>query len=268
MHLYNNLRFEALKQFKSLGGTHVFLVSLLSTSYNVKPVRGDDFRQIFDFHIETVKKANEIVKAYAIIGVHPAEITIIGKRLGFERAAEIMKHALDIAGKYVEEGKAVAIKSGRPHYVVPSHVWRLSNEVLMHAFEVAKDIGCAIQLHTESFTVKGMNEIRAIADRVGLKANRIVKHFSPPAVKEFIEIGMFPSVIASGDNVIAAAGQSSRFVVETDYIDDRKKPGSVLGPKTVPRKIKELLNAGFDEDVVYKICVENPKKIYGVEIEV
>ncbi len=266
MHLYNHLRLKALEQFKNAGGTHVFLVSLLSKHYNVRPTKGEDFKKIFDAHISLVNKANKIVRAFAVLGVHPAEITIIGGRVGFKRAAEIMKETLEIAGKYVEEGKAVAIKSGRPHYKVPKEVWDLSNEVMMHAFEVAKDVGCAVQLHTESYTLEGIKEIAEMADKVGLKREKVVKHFSPPKIKEFEEVGIFPSVICLNDYALEAAKQGDRFMLETDYIDDKSRPGAVLGPKTVPRKVKELLKHGFDEDFIYKICVENVEKVYGVEM--
>ncbi len=266
MHLYNHLRLKALEQFKNAGGTHVFLVSLLSKHYNVRPTKGEDFKKIFDAHISLVNKANKIVRAFAVLSVHPAEITIIGGRLGFKRAAEIMKEALEIAGKYVEEGMAVAIKSGRPHYKVPKDVWELSNEVMMHAFEVAKDVGCAVQLHTESYTFEGIKEIAEMADRVGLKREKVVKHFSPPKIKEFEEVGIFPSVICLNDYALEAAKQGDRFMLETDYIDDKSRPGAVLGPKTVPRKVKELLKNGFDEDFIYKICVENVERVYCVEM--
>ncbi len=266
MHLYNYLKLKALEQFKNAGGTHVFLVSLLSKHYNVKPTKGEDFKKIFDAHISLVNKANKIVRAFAVLAVHPAEITIIGGRLGYRRAAEIMKEALELAGKYVEDGKAVAIKSGRPHYKVPKKVWDLSNEVMMHAFEVAKDVGCAVQLHTESYTLEGIKEIAEMADKVGLKREKVVKHFSPPKIKEFEEVGIFPSVICLNDYALEAAKQGDRFMLETDYIDDKSRPGAVLGPKTVPRKVKELLKRGFDEDFIYKICVENVEKVYGVEM--
>lgn len=266
MHLYNNLRFEALKQFRRAGGTHVFLVSLLSKCYDVDVRKGEDFRKIFDSHADMVKKANEIVSAYSVLSVHPAEITIIGETEGFERAAEIMKKALDIAGKYIEEGKAVAIKSGRPHYTVQKEVWEKSNDILLHAFEVARDVGCPVQLHTESYTLEGMKEIVKISKEAGIETEKVIKHFSPPKINEFAEIGMSPSVIASGKNVVNAAKQGSRFVLETDYIDDKKRPGSVLGPKTVPKKIRELLNAGYDEDFVFRICKENPEKLYNIEM--
>ncbi len=266
MHLYNHLKLEALKQFKRVGGTHVFLVSLTTTCYDINPVRGEDFRHIFDFHIDMVKDANEIVTAYPILGVHPAEITILGDKIGYKAAAKIMKDALDIAGKYVEESKAVAIKSGRPHYTVSPDVWELSNEVLHHAFEVAKDVGCPVQIHTESYSKEGMEEIADIARKAGLPTDRIVKHFSPPAIDELSEIGMFPSVLASGKNLKEAAKQGSRFMAETDYIDDRNRPGSVLGPKTVPKRVNELKEE-FGESLIYKICKENPEKAYGIEMD-
>ena len=266
MHLYNHLRLKALKQFKEVGGTHVLLVSLLSHHYNVFPKKGEDFREIFDRHVKLVNDANKIVRAFAVLSVHPAEITVLGDKIGYDRAAEIMKEALDLAGRYVLDGKAIAIKSGRPHYRVSKRVWKLSNEVLSHAFEVAKDVGCAIQLHTESFSLDGMIEIASMAKKVGIKLDKVVKHFSPARIKGFEEIGIFPSVIAKNDNVLRAAEQGSRFMVETDYIDDKKRPGAVLGPKTVPKKVKELLEHGFDEDFIYKICCENVEKTYGVEI--
>ncbi len=266
MHIYNYLRFKALEQFKNAGGTHVFLVSLTSTCYGIRPTKAEDFEKIFRYHINIVKKANRIVKAFAVLGVHPAEITIIGSRIGFEKAAEIMKSALEIAGKFVENGDAVAIKSGRPHYRVSKEVWDLSNEVMMHAFTVAKDVGCAVQLHTETYTYEGLKEIADMADRVGIKRFKIVKHFSPPRIKEFESIGIFPSVICLNDYALSAAKEGDRFVLETDYIDDRSRPGAVLGPKTVPRKVKELLKQGFDEDFIYKICVENIEKIYDINI--
>ncbi len=266
MHLYNHLRLKALKQFRQAGGTHVFLVSLLSHHYQIFPSSGEDFREIFEEHIRLVERANEIVKAYAVLSVHPAEITSLAKRWGADKAAEIMKDALEIAGEYVSEGKAVAIKSGRPHYEVSDYIWNLSNEVMMHAFQVAKDVGCAVQLHTESYTREGMEEIARIADRSGLKREKVIKHFSPARIDEFSEIGLFPSVIAMGENVLNAAKHGTRFLVETDYIDDRDRPGSVLGPKTVPRKIRELLNKGFDEEFILKICKDNIEKLYGIEL--
>ena len=267
MHLYNHLRLKALKEFKRAGGTHVFLVSLLSSHYGILPSSGKDFERIFEEHVKLVEKANEIVKAYAVLAVHPAEITILSKKWGVDRAVEIMKEGLEIAGRFVEEGRAVAIKSGRPHYEVSDSIWKSSNEVLSFAFEVAREVGCAVQLHMESYSKERMVEVAEMAKKAGIKLEKVVRHFAPPAVREFEEVGIFPSVIAMGDNVKKAAEEGDRFVVESDYIDDRERPGAVLGPKTVPRKVKELQRIGYDEDFIHKICCDNIEKLYGIEMD-
>jgi TatD-related deoxyribonuclease len=60
--------------------------------------------------------------------------------------------------------------------------------------------------------------------------------------------------------------------METDYLDDPRRPGAVLGPKTVPRRTRELcdslLSDGWDEDEVTNLMtnihVDWPKALYGL----
>jgi len=103
--------------------------------------------------------------------------------LGLERTIEIMKGGLEIAREYVEKGLAVGLKSGRPHYPVEPKIWDASNDIMRHSFELARDAGCAVQLHTEISTEEGLAEIAGIARDAGLAPEKVVKHFSPPMVK-------------------------------------------------------------------------------------
>ena len=138
---------------------------------------------------------------------------------------------------------------------------------MRHSFTLAKDAGCAVQVHTESATEEGLAEIARIAGDVGLPPRKVVKHFSPPMVKICEKHGIFPSVLAAEDAIEKALSEGTRFMMETDYIDDLKRPGSVLGPKTVPKRTKQLIPE-WGEDVFWKIHKENPEKVYGVEINV
>ncbi|MBU4222733.1 MAG: TatD family hydrolase, partial [Euryarchaeota archaeon] len=61
--------------------------------------------------------------------------------------------------EYVDKGLAVGLKSGRPHYPVEPKIWDASNDIMRHSFELARDAGCAVQLHTESSTEEGLAEI-------------------------------------------------------------------------------------------------------------
>ena len=161
----------------------------------------------------------------------------------------------------------MGLKSGRPHYEVEPKLWDASNDIMRFSFELAKDAGCAVQLHTESATEEGLAEIAGIARDAGLHPEKVIKHFAPPMVKICEKIGIFPSVLASEEAILKALGEGSRFMMETDYIDDLKRPGSVLGPKTVPKRTKQLIPE-WGEDVFWKIHKEIPEKVYGIEINV
>ncbi len=259
----------AVREFVRAGGTHIVLVSLPPWSLGIEINAPDDYRKVFDRVLKIARRAEEAekVKVFVVLGVHPAELTKYYGRVGIVRAVEIMKGGLEVAREYIDKGLAVGLKSGRPHYEVEQKLWDASNDIMRHSFELAADSGCAIQLHTESATEQGLAEIGGIARDAGLHPDRVIKHFSPPLVKASEKAGIFPSVLAGEDAVKKALSEGTRFMMETDYIDDLKRPGSVLGPKTVPKRTKQLM-PDWGEDVFWKIHKENPEKVYGVEINI
>lgn len=126
---------------------------------------------------------------------------------------------------------------GRPHYPVPEEIWEASIEIMKYAMPLAKEADCAVQLHTESFDEEKFRELGRYVREVGIKPYRVVKHFSPPLVKVAEEVGIFPSIIASRKNIEEAIKQGTRFLMETDYIDD-KRSLNVLGPKPFPEELR------------------------------
>ncbi|HEY9205576.1 MAG TPA: TatD family hydrolase [Candidatus Methanoperedens sp.] len=268
MHLNPSGRcLKAVREFARAGGTHIVLVSLPPWSLGIDISAPVDYRKVFERVLKIARCAEEAekVKVFVVLGVHPAELNKFYGRFGLARAVEIMKGGLEVAREYVDNGKAVGLKSGRPHYAVEQKLWDASNEIMRHSFGLAKDSGCAVQLHTESATEKTLEEIGGMARDAGLRPEKVVKHFSPPMVKACEKAGIFPSVLAGEDAIEKALAEGTRFMMETDYIDDLKRPGSVLGPKTVPKRTKQLIPK-WGEDVFLKIHKENPEKVYGVEI--
>ena len=98
-----------------------------------------------------------------------------------------MKGGLDCAAGYVQDGRAVALKSGRPHYEVSPEVFAASNEVLSHALELAAGYRCALQIHAESGPCA---DVVDMADAVGMPIGRVVKHYGSP------ETPLHPSLVA------------------------------------------------------------------------
>ena len=103
---------------------------------------------------------------------------------------------------------------------------------------------------------------------MGLEREKVVKHFCPPIIDVDQNHGLFPSVLATKKNISAAIPQGNRFLMETDYIDDPRRPGAVLGPATVPKTTKSMLQEGLltEEDVI-SIHKANPERIYDISIE-
>jgi len=250
---------EAAKDFLHAGGTHIFLVTKPSWSLGITPTCGADYAKVFD---ETLRVADSIretgLVVFPIMGVHPAEISRLTERMSLSEAVVVMKAGLDCAAEYVRDGRAVALKSGRPHYEVSPEVFTASNEVLAHALELAAGYRCALQIHAESGPCA---DVVDMAGAVGMPIERVVKHYGSP------ETPLHPSLVARHEAVPVLARERRPFTMESDFMDENSRPGAVTGPKSVPRITKKLLESGvINEEDCWRIHGETPEKVYGVRI--
>ncbi len=269
LHLRRDGRFiEAVKDFQRAGGTHIVLCQLPMTKLVVET---KSYRKCYD---ETLKIADEIrektdIIVYVTVGPYPVDYLRLKEVFGREEAVEIMKKGMDEAAKLCEEKLCIGIgEIGRPHFMVPREVIEDSNDILLYGMGRAREIGVPVILHTEHTTPEQCRELVEMGRKVGLPANRIIKHYSPPLVREEENFGIMPSILASRENILEAVKKGLRFMMETDYIDDPRRPGAVLGPKTVPKRTKELLEDELlTEEEVMIIHKDNPEETYGIEIE-
>jgi len=253
---------EAVEDFVDHGGTHLLVLNKPSWHLVEAATDEETFREAFDLTVGAVADATDVLpgRAWPVLGVHPALISkLVDEGYTPDEARDIMQNGLDVAAEYVTDGPALAIKSGRPHYDVDDDVWAASNEVMCHAFELAADGGFAVQLHTE-----GGEEFETVAEWAeerGMNRQQVVKHYSGGRLR-----GPTKSVLADKDELELAIEEDEPFLMETDYIDDPERPGAVLGPKTVPRRVRWLLENGED-DAVQTAHVETPKAVYGIDTE-
>jgi TatD-related deoxyribonuclease len=250
---------EAAKDFLHAGGTHIFLVSKPSWSLGIAPVTGANYAKVFD---ETLRVAGLIretgIVVFPILGVHPAEISRLAERMSLSEAVDVMKGGLDCAAGYVQDGRAVALKSGRPHYEVSPEIFAASNEVLSHALELASGYQCALQIHAESGPCA---DVVDMANAVGMPIGRVVKHYGSP------DTPLHPSLVARHEAVPVLAHERRPFTMESDFMDENSRPGAVTGPKSVPRITKKLLESEvITEEDCWRIHGETPEKVYGVRI--
>ncbi|WP_277542093.1 TatD family hydrolase [Haloarcula laminariae] len=258
----NGRNTEAVDDFADHGGTHLLVLN--KPSWHLVETATDEatFREAFDLTVEAAADATEILpgRAWPVLGVHPGLVSrLVEDGYTPEGARDIMQRGLDVASEYVTDGPALAIKSGRPHYEVTDAVWDASNAVMCHAFELAAAGDFAVQLHTEGG--EDFEQVAQWAEDRGMNRRQVVKHYSGGRLQ-----GPTKSVLADKDELEVAIEEDEPFLMETDYIDDPERPGAVLGPKTVPRRVRWLLENGEDE-AVRTAHVETPKAVYGIDTE-
>jgi len=253
--------------FSRSGGTHAMVVNRAVNFSNI-----GEFRRNQETFLSDVEKMNSAVgiRAFPVVGPHPAALPRLWEAMGKQKAIELVKQALESSAGLVRDGRATALgEVGRPHFEVPADMMDASNSILDRSLELAVDIGCAVQLHMESSTPVQFRELRARADRAGLPPWRVVKHFSPPLVVTGRETGIVPSVVSTRGNIREALAQGDRFLMETDFMDDPDRPGAVLGPRTVPRVTRALMEEGtMDESSARRIHVELVERTYGIDVSI
>jgi TatD-related deoxyribonuclease len=253
----------AVRDFRRLGGTHLLVVNKPSWHLGVEATTGEEFRPVFERTLDVVAAADDLVpgRAWPVLGVHPGLVSRLVDERGFSpgEARDLLSAGLDLAAEYVAEGRALALKSGRPHYEVSDAVWDASNAVLRHALGLGAELDCAVQLHTEA--TEDLTDVAAWAEERGLPAHRVVKHYAGATLA-----GPTPSVMCRKEWLREAADRGEPFMMETDFVDDPDRPGAVMGPKTVPRRVRMLLEEGYD-DAVRIAHVETPARVYGIDTE-
>lgn len=264
----NGLFLDAVKDFKKAGGTHFVLCQLPMINLVIK---NKNYKSCYE---ETLSMANEIrskidIGVFVTVGPYPVDYIRLKEKFGRNQSIIIMKKGIDLAARLCEEGKSIGIgEIGRPHFPVDKSIINDSNEILLYGMQRAKDVNVPVIIHTESTTPSQCKELAEMGKKVGLSSNKIIKHYSPPLILKNENYGLMPSVLASEKNLTTAIKKGTRFLMETDYIDDPRRPGAVLSPKTVPKKSLLFFNKGIlNEKQIYEIHKINPEKTYDIYLE-
>ena len=257
----SGLGVEAIKRFEKHGGTHVIISHMPYEDVAINC--GDDYRRQYKITLKMVRLVNEktSVRAYATLGPYPGDLPKLVARFGLSDAEEIFRRGYEISFEAYDEGLCIAIgEVGRPHFPVSDEVMSLANKLLQYCFEEAKSRDAPVVLHTESGD-HVYHDIAEMIKRIGATTTKVVRHFATPTKNTY---GITPSILSKRSFLEEAVRMGIDFLMETDYIDDPKRPGAVLGPATVPKRVKYMLSRGIvDEDFIQRVHHDLPTKIYG-----
>ena len=255
----------AARRFRRAGGTHLFLTT---QAYGPGPIEAlGTYEQQFETTERLAKTihAETGVVVYLVVAPYPVDLVAASKTLGVPGALDLHRSALDLAGRWVHEGRAVAVgEVGRPHFPVDPEIRVACDEAFVHALDVARDAGCPAVVHSEDLDDGARAELTRLALSVEFPLHRLVKHYQRTLLAADAGPGAVPSYLARRQLCAATLERPGPWFWETDFLDDSRRPGAVLDIETVPRRA--LAAAAKTSDSLERLrvpFVTSVESVYG-----
>ncbi len=261
------------EKFKKIGGWFVSLVMLPSWDYGEIAKNKDEYKKYVLRHIKECEDMRAVgLKVACFAGFHPAEIDKLINR-GM-RGIDVYSYATDVLSllfKLCEEGKLQGVgELGRQHYKSSPESIVIAQRLLEYAVQLGKETGCPLQLHLENKRGFTAFDIKMILEKTSVykKDNVLIHHARPGLLEEVLNQNIWattPGIKQSLEVVFKRIGYGM-FMIESDFIDDPNRPGTVVYPWDMVSFQKELLGKEIvDEKVLEKLNIDNIVKFFGID---
>lgn len=258
-------------KFRAKNGWFMAIVGLAPWSYGLDPTV-EGYLESFEIVLRECSIARQKgLKVACIVGMHPSDLDKLVYKYGI-KLNEVLKLAykvIDEVAKLCREGRIEGIgEVGRPHYRVDPVFVAASELVMVRAMEVAKDYGCILHLHLEQGNGVTVESIEKISRFIGISTDKIIFHHSRPGLLEYVVDKGYVATVPGVEAVLRTVFSRYKpvYLIESDHIDDPRRPGVVVYPwQLVDNQLKLLKEDIVDEEYLYKVNVDNIVKIYGVE---
>ena len=242
---------DAAIDFESSGGTRLILVH--KPNFSKLP---EDIDNVSTAYSETLSIANEVIastniQVQVILGPHPVVWSHQIELLGEKRATELHIQSVDLALRFFETGDCVGIgEIGRPHFPVSPEVWKSANSMLQDILKRCSKKNAPVQFHVEDKGSLTFQELSQICSKANYPKSIALRHFAPadvsPSFTSKLPVtvsmgrGSVQKIASTIDVNLLFKGTHPPVLMETDYLDDPKRPGAVLGPRTIAKRTNEL----------------------------
>lgn len=251
---------QALERFMHAGGNAINLVCLPDYSIPASHYYENVYERTLKLGTLAMERG---IKVMISLGPYPLDY-FRWRELGFD-PVEKMREGLELSAGMINKGKSTAIgEIGRPHFPVDSTVLEESNSMIELAYDLARDAGCAVVLHTEDLSVESLEWFYSLSRKHGLAPERVVKHHA--SAEKLLEFPrMSRSVLASRSNVRACLESGVwNYMFESDYVDDPEKKDKVIPPDSVPKRVQMIRETCADSDRIFESAfVKVPEKAFG-----
>ncbi len=256
---------RAAARFRLAGGTHLFLCT---QNYDPEPPRTlAGYAAQFETTLDLARRVRVEtgVVVYPVLAPYPIDLATVASPLGLTGALDLHCRALDLAGALVREHRAVALgEVGWAHFPIDPEVDARIQTAFDHALGVARDVGCPAVVHGPDLDPAGFSALAERARLAGLPERRVIKHYTRARWPEADRHGIPPSYLARSDTVRAVLMDPGPWFLETDFLDDPRRPGAVLDLTTVPRRAQRIRDHRPEvADRLWIPFAESVEKVYG-----
>ncbi|MEM0026891.1 MAG: TatD family hydrolase [Ignisphaera sp.] len=258
------------KKFKDVNGWFMVLVGLSPKNLG--------FEMNFDGYVKSIEvllKECEVVrkeglKVACLSGIHPADIDdlVVRNPRNGEKILDLALNILNYIGKLIKSGLIDGIgEIGRPHYKTIPESFIANSIILKHALDLARDLNCFVHLHLEQGGYLTVLDIENTVKEHKINKYKIVFHHSDILTSEEALKKGFIFTIPGKYQILKEAFRRfpPDYIVESDFIDDPKRPGVSSYPWQIVENQLKLLNENvIDENYLWKLNVDNIAKFYNV----
>ncbi len=256
------------RRFRERGGWFIALVSLPPYHYGLDADGFEDYVKGFDIVLREARVLREEgLETMVLLGFHPAEVDYHYKRgRSLEEILSLAERVLDYIVELHRRGLVDGIgEVGRPHYgtAAPRHV--AAELIMMLAMERARDEDMIMHLHLEQGGSITVSSIEKIAGLIGVRrGNVFLHHVGAAEGLAAEEKGFWHTVPAKQRVTEKLLPRRPRYaLMESDFIDDPRRPGVSAYPWNIADRVDELLGKGLiDEEYAWRIMVDHVEKAY------
>jgi len=261
------------EKFRDRGGWFIALVSLPPQHYGL-PQTLEGIIKAIELHVRQCDEAREAgVKVACVAGVHPAFIDHLIKRGGGNASnvvSFVRENVMKLLARMIDEGRLQGIgEFGRPHYKSIPESFAANDALLLTALEIVRDHGGVLHLHLEQGGQVTVESVETMVNSLGIRSTKsvILHHSSASMALHACKKGLSATILGRSEALVRAERLGALCVeVESDYIDDPKRPGVVMYPWEIAETVNHMLSTDAElSEFLHRVMVDNISKVYGVE---
>ena len=263
---------EVARRFREAGGWFIALVALSPSAYGIEGVGVDAYVKAATLHSQECRRAREEgLVVYCLAGFHPAEVDKLIDRNGLKplEVLELGYRVLEELSKLVDMGVIDGIgEVGRQHYKTGSERVLVASMILERAMEISRDKGVVVHMHLEQAGEATVELVDVVARRLNAVRERLVFHHADPRIVVEAYRRGYPSTLPGVPKLLEYAASSLEpvYMLESDYLDDPKRPGAVVYPWDLAFNVRRLAAVSSElEERLYRVNVDNIAKTYNVK---